>query len=183
MKKMMYVFLLILLSGCNVCMIGQIPPQYIYAGTGCTATVPNYLLKITASDNCTISSFTQTPYAGYVLNATTPMTSVTVKATDVKGNFTQIVFNVSILDTIKPKLTIDPSLLTYDLPMIDHLYNVADKALLVKINEFDSTFPYDSLGIPKSMYDSVYYKKRMVTWTDPSHAITGYGYRVWTWQD
>ena len=125
MKKLL-ILLLILTSGCS-CLLSQIPPQKIYAGAGCSATLPDYRTKITATDNCEIASLTQIPVPGFTLNASLKTTTVTVKATDASGNFRQVVFTVTLLDTIKPVLTIDPALLAYQVNQLNDIYNFGDK--------------------------------------------------------
>ena len=183
MRKILLILISVLLSGCG-CLLSQIPPQKIYAGTGCSATLPDYRLKIAASDNCEVSTFTQVPAPGFLLTATNKIATVTVKATDASGNFKQVVFTVTLLDTIKPKLTIDPSLLSYQLRQVEDIYNFGDKLIVEQSNNLMKQSWIDSIpGLREKLGDSTYYKKMMLTWTSPGHAITGYGGRVWTWQN
>jgi hypothetical protein len=160
--------------------LSQIPPQRIYAGATCTAPIPNYLTKITASDNCEVASFTQTPAAGTLLTPTNKTATIVVKATDASGNFRQLTFIVTLLDTIKPVLTIDPSLLVLNYKQINDIYNFGDKLVWYAEQQFDSTFPYDSLKIKD--LDSLYFKRQMIIYTDPAFALTGQGRRVWTFK-
>jgi len=126
MKKLFIFLLVILLSGCS-CIVSQIVPQKIYATpTSCSAPIPNYLTKVTASDNCEIASFTQTPVSGTMLTPTNKSATVTIKAIDASGNFKQIVFTVTLLDTIKPKFTVDPTLLAYQTEQVNDIYTFAD---------------------------------------------------------
>lgn len=168
-------------------MLSQIPPQKIYAGASCSAVLPDYRLKITASDNCEIISFTQVPAPGFVLNSAAKTTTVTVKATDAAGNFKQVVFTVSLLDTIRPILTIDQSLLADNLEQAKELYNFADKIIERNLAIMDKNiadtimFPETEFPNLRNVYeDSTYYKKTMLTWTSPGYAITGVGSRVIT---
>lgn len=181
--KQILILLSVFLTSCS-CLLGQIPPQKIYAGSGCTAALPDYRTKITASDNCEILSFTQIPTPGFILNAATKITTVTVKATDASGNFRQVVFSVTLLDTIKPKLTIDPTLLAYQLKQVDELYDFGDRLIAEQEKNLMSHSWIDSIpGLRKKLGDSTYYKKTLLTWTSPGHAVTGNGGRVWTFYD
>jgi len=190
MKKVFILTLAaILFSGCS-CLLSQIPPQYIYAGAGCEAILPDYRTMITATDNCEIVSFVQTPLPGYVLDAANKITNVTVKATDASGNFRQLVFSVALVDTIKPVLTVDSVLFSMKLEQAKELYNVADKIIAFQMDEMDRRIA-DTTLFPESLYpnlrnvyeDSTYYKKTMLTWTAPGYAFTGKGHRVFTWYD
>jgi uncharacterized protein YceK len=165
MKKLIFL-LSIVLSGCSTCMLAQIPPQKIYTGSSCSAPIPNYLLKITASDNCEITSITQTPVAGTMLTASNKVATVVIKATDASGNSKQISFTVTLIDTIKPVFTIDPSLTVVQLPkQIGDIYNLADLML-----------EYNLTGTQRDAYNNY----MMITWTAPGHAKTGVGHRYQT---
>ena len=185
MKKLL-ILLSIFLSGCS-CLLSQIPPQVIYAGATCTAPLPNYLTRITAMDNCEISSMVQTPVSGFLLTPTNKTAMVTVKATDASGNFRQIVFSVTLIDTVKPVFTIDPLLLAINMEQIGNIYNYADKLLensmaFTDRNVADTTlFPESQFPNLRNVYeDSTYFKRTMLTWTAKAHAVTGYGSRVMT---
>lgn len=181
--KRLLLFLCIILSSCS-CLLSQIPPQRIYAGAGCTAPLPDYKLKVTASDNCEIVSFIQTPAAGTMLTASNKVANVVLKATDASGNFKELKFTVTLLDTIKPVFTIDPSLLAYNLKQIDEIYDFGDKLIAEQEKNLMSQSWIDSIpGLREKLGDSTYYKKTMLTWTAKGHAVTGYGNRVWTFYD
>jgi hypothetical protein len=190
MKKILFILIAILVSGCG-CILSQIPPQKIYAGAGCTAPIPNYLTKITATDNCEIASLTQIPAAGTLLTSSNKVATVTIKATDASGNFRQIVFTVTLLDTIKPVFQIDPTLAVIQLPkQIGELNNMADLMLEYNMSALDreiadtseaSVFPPSQYPNLRNVYqDSTYYKAMMITWTAKGHAKTGFGHRYTT---
>jgi hypothetical protein len=189
MKKILILLCATLLSGCG-CILSQIPPQKIYAGSGCTTPLPDYRLKITASDNCEISSFTQIPVPGFILTATNKVANVVLKATDASGNFRQVAFTVTLLDTIKPTFTIAPDLLAVQMEQIGDIYDYGDKLIAFQQEMIDKQIA-DTNVFPESLYpnlrnvyeDSTYYKKTMLTWTAKGHAMTGYGRRFWTWYD
>lgn len=104
MKKLIFLAIVsVFLSSC-VCTLAQIPPQFIYAGAGCTAPLPDYKSKVTATDNCAIKILEQIPASGYLLTATNQIVDVTIKATDAFNNSSQVTFSVTLLDTIKPIL-------------------------------------------------------------------------------
>ena len=162
MKKLFILLAILICSGCS-CLLSQIPPQKIYAGAGCSATLPDYRLKIVATDNCEIASFTQVPAPGFVLNSSLKTTTVTVKATDASGNFRQIVFTVTLLDTIKPVLTIDPTLLAYQVNQLNDIYNFGDKIVAgmddnLMQQDWIDTYP----GLRDKLTDSAYYKKMLI---------------------
>lgn len=183
MKRIIFLLCAALLSSCG-CILSQIPPQKIYAGAGCSAVLPDYRLKIAASDNCEISSLTQTPAPGFSLSATNKVANVIVKATDASGNFRELKFTVTLLDTIKPKFTIDPSLLAYQVKQVEELYNFADLLLAEQDNNLMSQSWIDSIpGLRVKLGDSTYYKKSLLVWTAKGHAATGYGNRIWTFYD
>ena len=162
-------------------MLSQIPPQKIYAGAGCSAPLPNYLLKVSASDNCELASLTQTPAAGYILDAANKVANVIIKATDASGNYRQITFTVTLLDTIKPVFTIDPSLLAYQLQQVKDLYNFADRMIWAsELNLYKQAWIDSISGLREKLQDSSYMKKTMLIWTSPAYAITGIGSRVFT---
>jgi hypothetical protein len=148
MKKLLIASLvLFLLSGCK-CLIAQIPNQYIYSGANCEAPLPNYLPWVYATDNCLLASIVQTPAAGTILNPQNMIANVVIRATDASGNSSQITFNVMLIDTVPPIITVDDTLLTADIDVIFSLYNQADKIILSKLENFDATFPYSAIGIP-----------------------------------
>lgn len=188
MKKLLILSLtLILLSSCT-CLLSQIPPQHIYAGDGCEATLPNYLPLVKASDNCQVASVTQTPQAGYLLNATRQVVTVTIRATDVFNNYSESSFTVTLLDTVKPTITFDSTLYAYQYKQIGDLYDQADRLVAYQMMNTDVTFPVDSFpGLrefwgnnPDEFWDE-YSTKQMITWTSPGYAFTGVGQRCFTW--
>lgn len=165
MKKSLFVLIVLLCTSCG-CMLSQIPPQKVYATTSCVATLPDYRLKIVSSDNCEISTMVQTPAPGYLLTATNKVATVVVKATDASGNFAQVSFTVTLLDTIKPKLTIDPSLLSYQMQQIKDIYNFGDRLIFGQEQNYYAQSWIDSIpGLRDAIQDSSYFKKTMHTWT------------------
>jgi hypothetical protein len=147
-------------------MLSQIPPQKIYATVSCNAALPDYKLKITASDNCEIATFVQTPAPGYLLTSANKVATVVVKATDASGNFQQVSFTVTLLDTIKPKLTIDPTLLSYQMQQVKDIYNFGDRLIFGQEQNFYAQAWIDSVpGLRTALEDSSYFKKTMHTWT------------------
>lgn len=140
MKKLIFLAIVsVFLSGC-VCTIGQIPPQYVYAGAGCSAPLPSYLEKVIATDNCALFSVTQTPEPGYILDVNNQVVNVTIKATDVFKNSSQVTFSVTLLDTIKPILSWPTGQLNMTDEDVSNLYKNWEAA--VKVH-----------GIAKWMYD------------------------------
>jgi uncharacterized protein YceK len=181
MKNLLITFCLMFFSGCG-CILSQVKSQSIYAGATCTAVLPDYRLKIVATDNCEIASLTQVPAPGFALTPTLKTTTVTVKATDGTGNFRQVVFTVTLLDTIKPVLTIDPSLLAYQMKQVNDIYDFGDRLIAQESENLMAQSWIDSIpGLRDKLGDSTYYKKQMLTWTTAGKAVTGTGSRVFTW--
>jgi hypothetical protein len=183
MKKILFLLSIVLFSSCT-CVLSQIPPQYIYVGENCEAVLPDYLTKVTATDNCSLASLIQIPQAGTVLTASQTVTDVEVRATDSQGNHTSINFNVILIDTIPPIITVDTTLTADDslygsgYDIIDALYTQADKIIADKLTFFDENFPYEKIGLP--VQDSSYFKEYLIVSTSPGYAITREGGRVWS---
>jgi len=176
MKKFIFIFMSFILFGCSC--LSQMPNQYIFIDETCSAILPDYLSKITVTDNCAIGSITQSPVAGTPL--VTLSTMIDITATDNSGNATTIVFEVRLLDTIPPVIIVDSTMLYSGWDIPNTLYDMADRIISDKMTYFDEYFPYSKYGLDKKMEDSTYFKKQMVTWTSPGHAVTGFGGRIMT---
>lgn len=144
-----FLFAGILLCSCS-CLLSQIPPQNIYAGSGCTAIVPDYTPYVHATGGCSGVTVTQTPVPGTVL------TSVVVnkaqplifKATGGNGKIKQRQTTITMLDTITPQFgafTGPLALEQIDTLMlkIGALYNIADDMTERLYKEADKVYPYD----------------------------------------
>jgi hypothetical protein len=196
MKKLLYLFIMLIMGSCTCSVsIAQIPTQYLYIDESCGAALPDYLTKIEVTDNCGISSIEQTPSPGSWLTA--PTTTVLIRAIDIFGNTANMMFNVTLIDTIKPVIKlIDSTLITQVYTDIDKMYDLADRMLAYQDMWFDSVFPWDSVriqytdeegnlqvitGIPDELIPSnLYFNRTMVTWTAEGHAFNGEGMRVFT---
>ena len=182
MKKILFLSSIVLLSSCT-CILSQIPPQYIYINENCEAVLPDYLTKVTATDNCNLASLIQIPEGGSIL--TNMVNQIEIRATDNTGNHTSINFNVILIDTIPPIITVDDTTLTGDnslygtgYDIIDALYTQADKIIADKLTYWDENFPYEKIGLP--VQDSSYFKEYLIVSTSPGYAITRQGGRVWS---
>ena len=196
MKKILYFISVILLSSCTCTLtIAQIPPQYLYVDQSCGAALPDYLAKIRVTDNCTIDTVEQTPTAGTWL--TQPTTTVLIEARDVFSNITNMMFTVTLIDTVPPTIELtDSTLIGAVYEQIGSMYDKADMMLARQEWWFDSVFPWDDIqlqytdslgvvqtitGIPDELIpDNLYLNRTMVTWTAAGHALTGDGMRVFT---
>ncbi len=176
MKKLLILFGLILFSSCS-CLIGQIPPQYLYVDETCGAALPDYLSKIEVSDNCAVDTVEQTPTSGSWL--TVPVTTVLIRARDKFGNKTDMMFTVTLLDTVPPVINVtDSTLFSENYMKINKIYDVADKMLARQDWALDWSSLYAKLGIPDSVADwDDYANNVLVTVTTPLHAFTGLGGR------
>ncbi len=183
MKKIIgFIAVLLVASSCT-CMLAQIPPQYIQVGTNCEAVLPDYTTPefIKVEDNCQIKSVTQDPVAGTILNATNPQVTVTITATDVFDNFTQVSFPVKAVDAIAPTIIPQGSLVADNWEVINNMYDVADKLLAEQEAFFDANFDWEAAGIPEDMRPIDQYNKKVLNiLTSPAHATTGYGGRIFT---
>jgi hypothetical protein len=155
MKKLFFfLFASMLMCSCT-CLLSQIPPQYIYAGSGCTAPLPDYRTQVTVTGGCTGFTVAQTPAPGYLLTATTKSSTVVIKATGTNNKSSQIQFVVTMLDTITPKIIPNGTLIGYQLEQSKALYDAGD--LITKSMKIDSLFDtqvfvnlsWDSAGIRK----------------------------------
>lgn len=173
MKKLILLLSVITLASCSTCMLAQIPPQYLYVDASCGAALPNYVTKIRVTDNCQVVSVDQTPSPGSWL--TVPTTTVLIRATDNFNNQTDLMFTVTLIDTIAPTIEVtDTTLVTRVYEVVDGLYDTADRILARQVWFEESTAP-DSLWTDEDFCNST-----LLTWTDPCKAFTGEGMRVWT---
>ena len=173
-----------LLASCT-CVLPQIPPQYVYVGENCEAVLPDYLTKVSATDNCVLASFIQIPQAGTILTSAMTVTDVEIRATDNHGNHSSINFSVILVDTVPPVITVDDTTLTADntllnsgYDIIEALYNQADRIIADKLTFFDANFPYSKIGLP--VQDSSYFKEYLIVTASPGYAVTKQGGRVWS---
>lgn len=170
---------LLLASSCT-CMLAQIPPQYIEVAANCEAVLPDYTTPeyIVVSDNCQIKSVTQDPVAGTILNATNPQVTVTITATDVFDNFTQVTFSVKAVDKIAPVILIQGGFLTENWDTINNMYDQADRLLAEQEAFFDANFDWDAAGIPVDMRPIDQYNQKILSiLVSPAHATTKDGGR------
>jgi hypothetical protein len=150
MKTKLLVLLSVLLSSCS-CILSQIPPQFIYAGSGCTAPIPDYKTQVTVTGGCTGFTVIQTPAPGTLLTTTNKTATIIIKATGTNGKSSQIQFGVSMLDTITPKITPTGSLVAYKLNQLNDVYNAGDK-IVRSIS--GNVFPYYSKVGPDAIVNS-----------------------------
>ena len=81
--------------------------QSLNLGSGCTANMPDFTNSpfVTAADNCTVPSITQSPAIGSILTGV-GTTTITLTATDAAGNIATTTFNITTIDAIAPVLTL-----------------------------------------------------------------------------
>jgi len=137
MKRLFILCALALLMSC-VC-TPQMVNQTLYVNDSCEVVLPDYTVIVRAQDNCDIVDLSQDPEPGLVLGTGT--IPVTITATDLSSNITQVQFDVYIIDTIPPTITIDTSALAWesDTVFIDAWKNdsILNKLNLLTINEID----------------------------------------------
>lgn len=183
MKKVFVFFVVMILASSCACLIGQIPPQYIYVGENCEALLPDYTKRVTVTDNCAVESVTQFPAPGHVLNAQNQQVEVTITAEDVFGNKATMIFAVKAVDTIPPLIIPDEDFLDVDnsWAVVHNLYDQADK-MVAELEEYgDMMFPWDEVGLswPERPI-AEYWLKNMVIYTPPAYAHVKQGHRIIT---
>ncbi len=80
----------------------------LYADHNCEIIVPDYRLYVTASDDNTTANnliITQHPYPGTYMSSEN--NQISLRAYDEYDNFDEVLFNVNILDTISPIITVE----------------------------------------------------------------------------
>lgn len=181
MKKFLGLIMVLLLASSCTCLIAQIPPQYVLVGSNCQATLPDYVPQVTVTDNCQIASVVQTPAPGYILDAVNQSVEVTIRATDVFGNWSEVKFMVTAKDEQPPVITPTGSLIADNWNMINSMYDQADKMLAEQEAFFDANFNWDGAGIPEDLRPIDQYNQKVLSiLTSPAHATTGYGGRIFT---
>jgi len=173
MKKLMLILFAAVLAGCTCIKSQTIPPQFLYLGEDCGIAMPNYIPMFEYNDNCGIDTVWQSPTYGTWLTA--PTTNCMIRAIDKFGNYTDLLFNVTLVDTVPPTISlIDSTLISGNYEKIDALYNIADR-ILARTDLWATAHIPDSIPVYEDYWNDV-----LVCWTDPGHAFTGEGMRVWT---
>ena len=86
---------------------GCIVEDMLVITSGCEAILPDYASQLSVSDNCSNGiTLSQTPSAGTNLTAGNHV--VTISATDMAGNTTNCIVNVTVADESKPVFTVVP---------------------------------------------------------------------------
>lgn len=179
MKKLILLLSVVLMTSC-ACLTGQIPNQSLYVDQSCGAALPDFRLRMTFSDNCQIDTVQQSPTPGSWL--TQRYNTVLIRAYDNFRNYTDVMIQIELIDTVGPALVgWDSTLISDAFGKITTLYNVADRMLAYKEQYFDETFDWAAAGIPDSIRPTnEYFNKVMLTWTSPGIAFGLPGSRVHT---
>ena len=109
MKRFLLLFSLVILIGCSC--LSQIPPVTGYVDVNCEATLPDFTVLVTVSDNCDAATLAQIPVAGTIVGK--GITKVVVAAMDESGNTKSVNASFIALDTISPIITIDETAFLY----------------------------------------------------------------------
>ena len=160
-------------TGCTCTMSQTIPPQFLNMTDDCGAAMPNYIPKFLYTDNCGIDTVWQSPTYGTWLTA--PTTNAMIRAIDNSGNYTDVLFNITLVDMEGPTiLLLDSTLITDNYTKLDAIYNIADR-ILARTDLWATAHIPDSIPVYEDYWNDI-----LVSWTDPGHAFTGEGMRVWT---
>lgn len=136
MKRLIGLIALAVLVGCT-CLSQTVPTQYVYATeTSCEAALEDYTLIVPVSDNCEVASYTQTPVAGTILDATNPSVTVNLEVVDVQGNVSTASFDVILLDTIPPVFNFPAEMLSYSFEDAGHINNTLTAFIQDKMLEW-----------------------------------------------
>jgi len=117
MKRTLLLLVAVILYGCDC--IAQIPTQYVYLDTTCTAVIPDYEYLVVVRDNCDNPVLTQQPPPGTVITHTTTVTFI---ATDSYGNGVSTDFQVVVLDTIPPTIQLNENWTGYSDKEVGDMY-------------------------------------------------------------
>jgi hypothetical protein len=159
MKKLI-LLLIPFLFGCKpLCVMSQIPPQNVIAGSNCVALLPDYTNMVNVKSGCTGYTLYQTPEPGTILTASNKSIQVTLKAQGGNGKSSQVTFWVNLIDTITPKIEPVAELLGYQIKQVNDIYDVADRMQIQMSNTFEKNFPYKELGIKP---DSIPFDKKLL---------------------
>lgn len=96
MKKLILFLGIATLISCTC--LPQPSTQYLPANASCEAYLPNYLVYITAINNCGDATLAQNPVPGTILDAANPEVGVTLTATNAFGNTDIEQFDVFLWD-------------------------------------------------------------------------------------
>jgi CshA-type fibril repeat protein len=83
----------------TVPVVNCLPTQEIVLEGTCADLMPNYTALASSSDNCGITSLTQSPAAGTAITAAGSPYTVTLTATDAAGNSSTCSFLVNVIDS------------------------------------------------------------------------------------
>jgi len=179
--KNLFLILFVILS---YNLFSQIPTQYLFAPSdSCAVALPDYTIMISAVDNCGIESITQVPPIGTILNEINIPVEVTLSAFDVSNNSSDLKFDVVLLDTIPPTITVDSTYSANSIRVIGNLLNAYHSTVMNAMDYAYNTGPdsiySDSLDLwfdnpwhAEVVYDSL----NLVTYTnnDSAHFATFY---------
>jgi hypothetical protein len=135
---------------------------------------------VNITDNCGVKDTLQTPAPGYVLDAVNQSVEVTIRATDLFGNFSEVKFMVTAKDAKPPVITPTGDLLADNWKVIDLMYDQAELMLAEQEAFFDANFDWEAAGIPEDKRPIGQYDTKVLSvMSSPGHAKTGYGGRTY----
>lgn len=181
MRSLLIFLGLVVLCGCTCQVaISQISPQYLTVDNNCQAVLPDYRTMVNITDNCGVKDTLQTPAPGYVLDAVNQSVEVTIRATDLFGNFSEVKFMVTAKDAKPPVITPTGDLLADNWKVIDLMYDQAELMLAEQEAFFDANFDWEAAGIPEDKRPTGQYDTKVLSvMSSPGHAKTGYGGRTY----
>jgi hypothetical protein len=92
----------------NPPLLNCISNKTIIAGANCSAVLPDYTSTVISADICigaAGTTITQSPQAGSILSGLSPVTILTITATDASNNTATCTATITLKDTTKPNIT------------------------------------------------------------------------------
>ena len=157
MKNLLALFVIVVTV--SSCCFSQIPTQYVYVDSNCSAVLPDYTPIVIVSDNCEVAALTQSPEVGSIISTNT---EVTITAIDGSGNTAWLDFDVVLLDTIPPTIMLNPDWAYTDQEVGD-MYRTFYGHVQLTTNQRNGLLP-----IPIELADSVtvYIRDSVKVWTN-----------------
>lgn len=152
MKKLFLITIAVILYGCGC--LAQIPTQYLHMDDSCSAVLPDYVNMVVVRDNCEVISVTQYPAPGTVISITT---GVQIIAIDNSGLEATALFDVILIDTIPPVITMDTSLARFQDAQMMETYKEFYAWVQEKGDEYNAVVPgrVQTVVLPDTTYTYV----------------------------
>ncbi len=119
----------------------------------CTTTAPDFSSLATASDNCSLLTFSQTPAVGSIVQV--GHYTVTLTATDDNGNSQSCTFQYNVLENVAPQITCPPNQVVCN-PLVNYASPSATDNCLFLMTQTDGTGFTDGSVFPVGITTQTY---------------------------